>query len=155
MSEKLASSRSPFRQLKVGREVLRNANSLERQRAATFEKLFKFSRPEGKEQYLYGRAPIIQPESPSPLAAMLLDGLADETIKLKNATKESPELVDESLQGLAILALTQVEHQRPYGDHTVPGELDGWFIGNMHVTSLTYGSEVAVCYTVAIYGFLC
>jgi len=144
MSEKLSDDSNKSGALLAGRNALRAAQAAEKPRAATFARFFERSDPTCKRQYLYGRAPIIQPENGSPLANMLLDGLDDGTVALKSIGQQSPRLTDESLQGLCILPLRQVEHQRPYGDHVVPGELDGWFVGSMAVSSLDYGSGVAV-----------
>ena len=136
-----------LRHLKIGRETLAATRARDARRLATFAVHFEFSAPEGKEAYLFGQFPIVQPEATSPLAGVLLDGLADGTIVLDAGTiaAQRPRLTgqaERALRGDAITVGIRIAHQRPFGHQTVPGELDGWFIGTMHATSLTYGSGV-------------
>ena len=144
MPEKLPENLNLFRRLRLGRETVRALQAAEAQRIAAFEAFFPDSKPEEAEQYLYGRVPIIQPKNASPLAAMLLEGLGDGTASLCNIAEQRPDVRETRLQGQAILPYTQIEHQRPHGNTKSPGELDGWFVGTMHIASLTYGRGVAL-----------
>lgn len=134
-----------LRHYRLGREVMSAASRVEDQRAATFQQFFPNAYPSGSAQYLYGSNPIVQPSNNSPLSEMLLDALGEGSAELQNIAGQGMRVHDtHPLTGEAVIILDQIKHERPYGDHTVPGELNGWYVGKSMVDSLTYGYHVPV-----------
>jgi hypothetical protein len=117
----------------------------------------------GKDQYLFNSSPIIRPDNPSPLVAMLLDGLAQIVVDRDDgrlfhnvhhpvvlngiaAMRKTARLSDTahgSLHTAHVEPETSISHRREHSDWFVPAELDEWFIG-IAQGSNEYGSNLPI-----------
>ena len=83
-----------------------------------------------REPYFFGELPIINSENPTPVVAALIEEVANGNIAKESVLRRHPRVVQPDWAGLGHALVTeQLSHTREYGDHRVPGEFEGWFIG--------------------------